>query len=107
MRKHYRELLNYVQDIESKYGTVGLMNNLELNHMLKLSYPCYKNEYATLNKYEITIIKRYLKDDINVRQLSYYLGGVTDGKALKMAKLYANGRYELTERKNYWELKRR
>jgi len=73
------------------------MNNLELNHMLKLSYPCYKNEYATLNKYEITIIKRYLKDDINVRQLSYYLGGVTDGKALKMAKLYKAGRFELTD----------
>jgi len=97
LRKYYRELLNYVQEIESKYGTVSLMNNLELNHMLKLSYPCYKNEYATLNKYEITIIKRYLKDDINVRQLSYYLGGVTDGKALKMAKLYKAGRFELTD----------
>jgi len=107
LRKYYRELLNYVQEIESKYGTVSLMNNLELNHMLKLSYPCYKNEYATLNKYEITIIKRYLKDDINVRQLSYYLGGVTDGKALKMAKLYKAGRFELTDHRNYWEMKRK
>jgi len=83
------------------------MNNLELNHMLKLSYPCYKNEFASLNQYEVTICKKYLNGDINVHQLSYYLGGITDGKALKMAKLYANGRYELTERKNYWELKRR
>jgi len=107
LREHYHELLAYVQEIESKYGTVSLMNKRERNYMLKLSYPCYKNEEASLTKYEITIIKRYLKDDINVRQLSYYLGGVTDGKALKMAKLYANGRYELTERKNYWELKRR
>ena len=107
MRKHYQELLTYVQKIESKYGTVGLMNDHELNHMLKLSYPCYKNEQASLNKYEITIIKRYLKGDINVRQLSHYLGGITDGKALKMAQLYKVGRYELTDRKNYWELKRK
>ena len=107
MRKGYRELLNYVHEIEGKHGTVSLMNKRELNHMLKLSYPCYKNEEASLTKYEITIIKRYLKDDINVRQLSYYLGGITDGKALKMAKLYANGRYELTSHMNYWELKRK
>ena len=107
MRKHYRELLNYVQDIESKYGTVGLMNNLELNHMLKLSYPCYKNEYASLNKYEVTIIKRYLKGDINVRQLSYYLGGITEAKAEHKAQLYKAGRYEFTNHRNYWELKRK
>jgi len=107
LRKYYRELLNYVQEIESKYGTVSLMNNLELNHMLKLSYPCYKNEQASLNKYEITICKKYLSGDINVRQLSYYLGGITDGKALKMAKLYKAGRFELTDRRNYWEMKRK
>lgn len=107
MREHYRELLNYVQEIESKYGTVSLMNDRERNYMLKLSYPCYKNEYADLNNYEITIIKRYLKGDINVRQLAYYLGGITEAKAERQAKLYNVGRYELTDRKNYWELKRR
>ena len=105
MRNGYRKLLNYVQEMESKYGTVGLMNDRERNYMLKLSYPCYKNEYASLNKYEITIIKRYLKGDINVRQLSYYLGGITDEKANRKAQLYKAGRYELTNHKNYWELK--
>ena len=107
MRKGYRELLNYVQEIEGKYGTVCMMSGHERKYMLKLSYPCYKNEFASLTKYEVTIIKRYLNGDINVRQLSYYLGGITDGKALKMAQLYANGRYELTNHRNYWELKRR
>lgn len=103
MREHYHELLNYVQEIESKYGTVILMNNRELKHMLKLSYPCYKNEYASLNKYEVTIINRYLKDDINLHQLSHYLGGITEESADRKAKLYKAGRYELTSHKNYWE----
>lgn len=103
MRENYRELLAYVQEIENKYGTVGLMNNCERNYMLKLSYPCYKNEYANLNNYEITIIKRYLKDDINVRQLAYYLGGITEAKAEHKAQLYKVGCYELTKHKNYWE----
>ena len=107
MREHYRELLNYVQEIESKHGTVCLMNNRELNHMLKLSYPCYKNEYANLNKYEVTIIKRYLKDDINVHQLSHYLGGITEESADRKVQLYKAGRYQLTNHKNYWESKRR
>ena len=107
MREHYPELLNYVQKIESKYGTVGLMNDRERNCMLKLSYPCYKNEYADLNNYEITVIKKYLNDDINIRQLSYYLGGITNEKAEHKAQLYKAGRYELTNHKNYWELKRR
>lgn len=107
MRKHYPELLAYVQKIEKKYGNVNLMNSRELNHMLKLSYPCYKNEQASLNQYEITIIKRYLKGDINIRQLSYYLGGITDDNANRKAQLYKVGRYELTNHKNYWELKRK
>lgn len=106
MREHYHELLTYVQKIESKYGTVSLMNKRERNYMLKLSYPCYKNEYANLNKYEVTIIKRYLKDDINLHQLSHYLGGITDEKANRKAQLYNAGRYELTDRKNYWEVRR-
>ena len=106
MRKHYRELLNYVQEIEEKYGTVCLMNKRELNHMLKLSYPCYKNECANLNKYEVTICKKYLKGDINVRQLSHYLGGITEAKADRKAQLYNAGRYQLTDRKNYWEVRR-
>lgn len=105
MKEHYRELLNYIQKIENKYGTVGLMNNRERNYMLKLSYPCYKNEYADLNKYEITIIKRYLNGDINVRQLSYYLGGIASKKAERKAQLYKAGRYELTNHRNYWEVK--
>lgn len=106
MRKHYPELLAYVQEIESKYGTVTLMDKWESSYMLKLSYPCYKNEYANLNKYEVTIIKRYLKDDINVRQLSHYLGGITDEKANRKAQLYKAGRYELTSHMNYWEVRR-
>ena len=106
MRKNYRELLNYVQEIENKYGNVNLMNNRKLNHMLKLSYPCYKNEYASLNQYEVTIIKKYLKGDINVHQLAYYLGGITEAKAEHKAQLYKVGRYELTKHKNYWEVKR-
>lgn len=107
MRDGYRKLINYVQKIEEKYGTVSLMNNRERNYMLKLSYPCYKNEYASLNQYEITIIKRYLKGDINVRQLAYYLGGITEAKAEHKAKLYKAGRYELTSHRNYWEMKRK
>ncbi len=106
MRENYRELLAYVQEIENKYGTVGLMNDCERNYMLKLSYPCYKNEYADLNNYEITIIKRYLKGDINVHQLAYYLGGITEVKAEHKAQLYKVGRYELTNHRNYWEVKR-
>lgn len=103
MRDGYRKLLNYVQKIEDKYGTVSLMNKRERNYMIKLSYPCYKNEYADLNKYEVTIIKRYLKDDINLHQLAYYLGGITEAKAEHKAQLYKSGRYELTKHKNYWE----
>lgn len=106
MRDSYRKLLNYVQKIEDKYGTVSLMNNRERNYMLKLSYPCYKNEYASLNQYEVTIIKRYLNGDINIRQLSYYLGGITDENANRKAELYKVGRYELTDHRNYWELKK-
>jgi len=107
LRKHYPELLSYVQKMESKHGTVCLMNRSESHHMLKLSYPCYKNEFASLNQYEITIIKRYLKGDINVRQLAYYLGGITEAKAEHKAQLYKVGRYELTDHRNYWELKRK
>lgn len=106
MRNGYRELLNYVQEIEGKYGTVCLMNELENRKMLKLSKLCYNNEFANLNKYEETMIGKYLKGDIIVRQLSYYLN-TTDGKALKMAQLYSKGRYILTDHRNYWELKRR
>lgn len=106
MRDSYRKLLNYVQKIEDKYGTVSLMNNRERNYMLKLSYPCYKNEYASLNQYEVTIIKRYLNGDINISQLSYYLGGITDENANRKAELYKVGRYELTDHRNYWELKK-
>ena len=107
LREHYRELLAYVQKIENKYGNVNLMNDRERNHMLKLSYPCYKNEQASLNQYEVTIIKRYLNGDINLHQLSHYLGGITDEKADRKAKLYNAGRYELTSHRNYWELKRK
>lgn len=103
MRENYHELLTYVQKIESKYGTVSLMNKRERKYMLKLSYPCYKNEQASLNQYEITIIERYLKGDINVRQLAYYLGGITEAKAEHKAQLYKVGRYELTSHRNYWE----
>lgn len=106
MKDNYRKLLDYVQKMESKYGTVILMNKRELRYMLKLSYPCYKNEYANLNQYEITIIEKYLSGDINVRQLSYYLGGITDENANRKAELYKVGRYELKNHKNYWEVKR-
>ena len=106
MREHYPELLAYVQKIEDKYGTVCLMNKRERNYMIKLSYPCYKNEYANLNNYEIAVINQYLKGDINVRQLAYYLGGVTEAKAEHKAQLYKAGRYELTNHKNYWEVRR-
>lgn len=92
--------------MESKYGTVILMNKREFRYMLKLSHPCYKDEQASLNKYEVTIIKKYLKGDINVRQLSYYLGGITGEKANREAQLYKVGRYELTNHRNYWEVKR-
>ena len=106
MRKHYPELLAYVNKMENKYGTVTLIDKRESSYMLKLSYPCYKNEYANLNKYEVTIIKRYLNGDINVRQLSHYLGGITEAKADRKAQLYNAGRYQLTDRKNYWEVRR-
>ena len=81
------------------------MNDRERNYMLKLSYPCYKNESASFNQYEITIIKRYLKGDINVRQLAYYLGGIKEKNADYKAKLYNAGRYELTNHRNYWDMK--
>jgi len=84
-----------------------MMSGHERKYMMKLSYPCYKNEYADLNKYEITIIERYLKGDINVRQLAYYLGGITEAKAEHKAQLYKAGRYEFTNHRNYWELKRK
>jgi len=103
LREHYRELLAYVQEIERKHGTVCMMSCRERRHMLKLSYPCYRNEQASLNKYEIAVIRKYLSGDINVRQLSYYLGGITGKKADYKAKLYKAGRYELTNHKNYWE----
>lgn len=105
MREGYSELLDYVQRIEEKYGTVCLMKESEQMHMLKLSKLCYNNEFANLNKYEETMIKKYLSGEIIVRQLSYYLN-TTDGKALKMAQLYAKGRYNLTNHKNYWEMKK-
>lgn len=79
------------------------MDKWEQNYMLKLSKLCYRNEYADLNNYEVTIIKRYLKDDINLHQLSYYLGGITEENADRKAKLYKAGRYEPTNHKNYWE----
>jgi len=101
LKKHYRELLAYVQEIERKHGTVNFMNKRERRHMLKLSYPCYKNEQANLNQYEITVIGKYLKGYINIRQLSYYLGGITGKKADYKAKLYKAGRYELKNHKNY------
>lgn len=105
MRKHYPELLAYVHKIENKYGTVSLMDKWEQNYMLKLSKPCYQNEFANLNKYETAVIKKYLSGEIIVRQLAYYLN-TTDGKAAKMAKLYSMGRYDLTNHRNYWEMKR-
>lgn len=103
MRKKYPELLAYVQEIEEKYGTVCLMNDRERRRMLKLSKLCYKNECANLNQYEVTVIGKYLNDDINIRQLSYYLGGITESEADYKARLYMTGRYELTQHKNYWE----
>ncbi len=107
MRKHYPELLAYVQEIEEKHGSVCMMGGHERRHMLKLSNPCYKNECANLNQYEVTVIEKYLNGDINVRQLSYYLGGITDEKANRKAQLYKVGRYEFTNHKNYWEVRRR
>ena len=103
MRKHYPELLAYVKEIERKHGTVCFMNKRERKHMLKLSYPCYRNDCVNLNQYEIAVIKKYLNGDINVRQLSYYLGGITYKNADYKAKLYKAGRYELTNHRNYWE----
>lgn len=105
MKEGYRKLLNYVHKMEDKYGTVGLMDKLESSYMHKLSKPCYRNEYANLNKYEVTVIDKYLSGEIIVRQLAYYLN-TTDGKAFKMAKLYSMGRYDLTDHRNYWEMKR-
>lgn len=91
--------------MESKYGTVMSMNDFESNHMLKLSRPCYINECANLNLYEVTIIKKYLKGEINVRKMSYYLGRITKKSAERKAQLYNSGRYELTNHRNYWEEK--
>ena len=107
MREHYQELLAYVNKMEDKYGSVCMMSGHERKHMLKLSYPCYKNEYANLNHYEIAVINQYLKGDINVRQLAYYLGGITGAKAEHKAQLYKAGRYEFTNHRNYWEMKRK
>ena len=106
MKDNFKQLIDYVHKMEDKYGTVTLMDKCESSYMHKLSRPCYRNEYVNLNKYEVTIIKKYLSGDIIVRQLAYYLN-TTDGKALKMAKLYAKKRYDLTDHRNYWELKRR
>ena len=103
MKDEFKQLMDYVHKIEDKYGTVILMDNLESAYMHKLSKPCYRNEYVNLNRYEIEVIKRYLSGDIIDRQLAYYLGGVTKSQALQMAALYASGRYELTNHKNYWE----
>lgn len=105
MKDDFKQLMDYVHKMEDKHGTVTLMDKLESSYMHKLSKPCYRNEYANLNRYEVTIIKKYLSGDIIVRQLSYYLN-TTDGKALKMAHLYAKGRYNLTNHKNYWEMKK-
>ena len=103
MKDEFKQLMDYVHKIEDKYGTVTLMDSFESTYMHKLSKPCYRNEYANLNQYEIEVIKRYLSGDIIDRQLAYYLGGVTKSQALKMATFYANERYELTQHKNYWE----
>ena len=107
MRKHYQELIDYVHKMEDNYGPVTLMDKFEKSYMHKLSKPCYRNEYANLNQYEIAVINQYLKGDINVRQLAYYLGGVTEAKAEHKAQLYKAGRYEFTNHRNYWELKRK
>lgn len=95
--------MDYVHKMESKHGTVTLMDKWENSHMHKLSKPCYRNEYTNFNQYEIEVIKRYSSGDINNRQFTYYLGGVTKSQALRMATLYAQGRYNLTNHKNYWE----
>lgn len=107
MRDGYQELLNYVQEIEKKHGSVCMMGGHERRHMMKLSKPCYKNECANLNRYEVTVIGKYLNDDINIRQLAYYLGGITEAEADYKARLYRTGRYELNNHKNYWETRRR
>lgn len=105
MKDDFKQLIDYVHKMEDKHGTVTLMDKWESSYMHKLSKLCYRNEYANLNKYEVTIIKKYLSGEIIVRQLSYYLN-TTDSKAAKMAKLYAMGRYDLTDHRNYWEMKR-
>lgn len=106
MKDDFKQLIEYVHKMENKYGTVSLMDKWESSYMHKLSEPCYRNEYANLNQYEIAVINKYLSGDINVRQLAYYLGGVTEAKAEHKAQLYKVGRYELTDHRNYWELKR-
>jgi len=106
LRDEFNKMLDYIHKMEAKYGTVMLMNRSESHYMIKLSTPCYKNDWAKLNKYETTIIRKYLKGDINVRQMSYYLGGITDEKADRKARLYQKGRYEITNHKNYWEIKK-
>lgn len=103
LKDDFKQLMNYVHKIESKHGTVMLMNKRERNYMHKLSKPCYRNEYANLNQYEIAVIKKYLSGEITDHQLAYYLGGIAKSQALKMAQLYANGCYDLTNHKNYWE----
>jgi len=106
LKDDFKQLIDYVHKMEDKHGTVTLMDKNESSYMHKLSKPCYRNEYANLNKYEVTIIEKFLKGDIIIRQLAYYLN-TTDGKAAKMAQLYSMGRYELTNQRNYWELKRK
>jgi len=106
LKDDFKQLIEYVHKMENKYGTVSLMDKRESSYMHKLSKPCYRNEYANLNKYEVTVIKKYLSGEIIVRQLAYYLN-TTDGKAAKMAQLYSMGRYDLTNKKNYWESKHR
>lgn len=103
LKDDLKRLVDYVRKIESKRGTVMLMNKRESSHMYKLSKLCYRNEDASLNRYEITVIKKHLSGEINDCQLAYYLGGVTKSQALKMATLYNKGRYTLTNHKNYWE----
>lgn len=103
MKDDFKQLMNYVHKIENKYGTVMLMDKWESNYMHKLSKPCYRSEDANLNRYEIAVIKKHLSGEINDRKLAYYLGRITKTQALKMATLYNNGHYTLTDHKNYWE----
>jgi len=101
LKDDFKQLMDYVHKMEDKYGTVTLMDKWESLYMLKLSCPCYRNDCVNLNQYEITVIGKYLKGYINIRQLSHYLGGITGKKANYKAKLYKAGRYELKNHKNY------